>query len=279
MLIPDGTNQFFSRLAQLMQRELQGSFRAMVTMDSDGSLRKEQIYLQALREMQVDGIVFISVGDSSSAYQYLREWEIPVLVMDREIPDMENADFVLTKNTDGVSQVVEHLRSLGHSKVGFVNGAENTEPGRARADAFLKACMNNGLNVPPELSFSGNFQFEAGRAAADGIVAMPPSERPTAIFAANDLMAIGLLQGLQEHGVHIPTDLSVVGFDDIPLASWVYPQLTTIQQDIFQMARVGVLLLQERLSAAAVGESPPSRIRPIQPRLVVRRSSGPARMS
>lgn len=279
MLIPDGTNQFFSQLAQLVQRELQGTSRAVVTMDSDGSVRKELHLLKTLREMEVEAIVFVSVGDSVGAYRYLREWEIPVLILDREIPDMENADFVVARNSEGVDHVVEHLETLGHRQVGFIKGAENTEPGRIRAEAFMHACARTGLEIPPHLVFAGNFQFDAGRDAGDQIAAMPQSKRPTAVFAANDLMAIGLVQRLQELSIGVPEEISVIGFDDIPLASWVYPQLTSIQQDVYEMAHVGVRLLEERLSGAATGEAPASRIRPIQPRLVIRESCGPVMVS
>lgn len=274
MVIPDGTNQFFSSLAQLMQRHLQTRNKALIVTDSDGSVARERSYLSAFQDMDVAGVIFVSVGDNPGAYKLLREWQPPLLVLDREVPllELEEADFVLTDSTHGVWQAVEYLQSLGHERIGFVSGAESTEPGRARHDAFRDACDQKGIPIDDALVLDGDFLFGSGREAADRYAEMNAVDRPTAVLAANDLMAVGLLQGFHETGLHVPGDVAIVGFDDIPLASWVYPRLTTVRQDALEMVRVGAQFLDDRI---AVGNIEGNRTRVVAPRLVRRESCGP----
>lgn len=277
MVIPDGTNQFFSGLAQAMQRALLDRSWAVITMDSQGSPVRERQYLEELKGLGVAGLIFVSVGDSPTAYRFLGDWQPPLLVLDRVIAlDLENADCVLADSREGVRQVIEHLAALGHDRVGYVRGAENTEPGRVRGDSLFEAAEHANISVPDDCTFNGSFDYASGYDAAQRICDMNGTERPTAVFAANDLMAIGLLQGLQERGVAIPEDVSIVGFDNIPAAGWVYPRLTTVEQNISEIADVGARFLDERLRSAPTVKPPQSHVKVITPRLIARDSSGPA---
>jgi len=277
MLIPDGTNQYFSSLANQFQRLLAQRSRGwgLVVMNSDGSAPRELGYMEALMSLDIEGIVYISVGDSFDAFRKLREFRRPVLVLDREVP-LENADFVLVDNSHGVELVMEHLHSLGHRRIAYVQGAMSTEPGRARDRSFREQCTKFDLPVNESLVFRGNFMFGAGTSAADQILSMAPNERPTALFASNDLMAIGAMQKLQESGIAVPDEISVIGYDDIDMASWVFPRLSTVRQDPEDIARVGVDLLVERLEAVDPEDIGEVRVKTVLPKLMKRRSCAPA---
>lgn len=273
MVIPDGTNQFFSTLAQAFQRELAKGQWAPIVVNSDGSFARELNYLQMILSMNVKGLLFISVGDSLRAFELLAESKIPVVVLDREVP-LENADFVLVDNKQGVYLAIEYLCSLGHERIACIQGAMNTEPGRERFDSFIDSCNSFGVEIDEDLIFTGNFMFGSGTTAAEQIVKIPDYARPTAIFACNDLMAAGTMQRLQEHGVRVPDEISVIGYDDIQLSSWVWPKLTTIRQDPLEIAHVGAAYLLERIDALQLDPkaSVNTRVHTISPKLVKRDS-------
>lgn len=277
IIIPDGLNQFFSNLARLFQRQLYESDIPAIILDSDQSIDREADFLSSLDQLGVDGVVFVSVGDHPQAYGLLRDWQKPTLIVDREI-ELENADVIISDNNEGMRQIVEHLASLGHQKLGFVSGALSTQPARTRKEALAEYCNRFEIEIAPEAVVEGDFGFGSGREAAQLIADLP--DRPSAVVCSNDLMALGLLQGLQERGIEVPTAMSVVGYDDVPLATWVFPQLTTVRQNLKEMAEVGSNMLVARMHAAASGgEQPRSRLRVSTPRLVERRSSGRVTMA
>ena len=270
MIIPDGTNQFFSMLAQLFQRELAKRRWGLVVINSDGSRARELNNVDMLMSMDVAGLVFISVGDSAEVFVKLADYKGPVLVLDREIP-LENADVVLVDDALGVDLAIEYLSALGHRRIACVPGSINTEPGRQRFQSFNRSCDKYGIEIDEKLIFQGDFMFGSGTTAADRILSIPEYERPTAVFAANDLMAIGVMQRLQESGLRIPDDMSVVGYDDIAMSSWVFPRLTSVHQDPIEIARVGAGLLTERIDAGALNPNAAlnQRVRVILPKLML----------
>jgi LacI family transcriptional regulator len=273
MIIPDGTNQFFSTLAQLFQRELAQRQCGLFVANSDGSKSRELSNLTLFFSMNVDGIVFISVGDSSESFRHLAEFTRPVIVLDREIP-LENADFVLTDNAHGIRMAVDYLASLGHRKIGYIQGAMTTEPGRERYSSFMEIMGSLEIPVDKSMIFPGDFLFGSGTSAADKLLAMPRETWPSALLASNDLMALGAMQRLQESGIKIPDDISIIGYDDIILASWAYPRLTTVRQDAIMIARVGAGFLLDRLDKQDLENQnyAESRVSLVSPTLVKRNS-------
>jgi LacI family transcriptional regulator len=277
IIIPDGINQFFSNLAQLFQRQLYASDLPAIILDSDQSIEREADFLSSLDQLGVRGVVFVSIGDHPQAYSLLSDWQQPTLIVDREI-ELENADVIISDNNEGMRQVVEHLASLGHQRLGFVTGDLSTQPARTRREALVEYCDRFEMEVMPTAVVEGDFGFGSGREAARLIVDL--AEKPTAIVCSNDLMALGLLQGLQERGISVPSSMSVVGYDDVPLATWVYPQITTVRQNLREMAEIGSTMLVARMNAVAEGvEQPRSRLKVSTPRLVERASSSRVQLS
>lgn len=274
MLIPDGGNQFFSRLAQLVQRELSLSATGLLLFDSDGSPSRERDYIRWIAQQwdkgSISALVYIPGGDNLDNFEQVFALDLPIVVLDREIPEdfaSRPIDQVLADNTFGMKLIVEHLLEIGVSKVAYVAGPITTEPGRVRNSAFERYWKERSGDTI-SASFAGDFAFESGREAGEAILRL--ASLPDAVVAANDLMAIAVMQVLLSQGKRVPEDVAVVGYDDIPLASWVYPPLTTVRQDVEDMARQAVTHVMRRMA----GESGRGGFRtPIEPELVQRQSS------
>lgn len=269
MVIPDGTNQFFSELALQTQRQLANKGYPMVVLNSDNSRENEVQAIDILFKLQVKGIVFVSVGDNEAVYHSLRESDVPIVIMDREIPETERCDFVISDNKGGIIEAVKYLHSLGHNKIGVVKGSQDTDPGRVRYNAFIEGLKECELSHDPRLEFDGEFDYWSGAKAADEIYNLREKERPTAVIACNDLMAFGLLQGLAKLEIKVPNDISLIGVDDIPLSAWANPRLTTVRQDTNQIAIAAAELL---ISRVAGDYSDDPRLRSVEPRLIKRDS-------
>ena len=275
MIIPDGSNQYFSRLAQLVQRELSRASAGMLLFDSDSSASNERSYIQWIAEQRrkgsVQAVVYIPSGDNFENFKGLFQLDLPVVILDREVPEdlsRNQIDHVLADNSFGMKLVVDHLIELGVMHVVYLAGATKTEPGRARNAAFKQYWEEVPEPRSSHVAFAGDFSFESGRRAGQAILAL--QQQPDAVVAANDLMALGIMQSLQRSGRRVPDDVIIIGYDDIPLANWVYPTLTTVRQDVEEMARIAAGHVMRRVS----GEGNQGAIRtPIEPELVRRESS------
>jgi LacI family transcriptional regulator len=276
MIIPDSGNGFFVDLAQHFQRELSHERCAVVVMSSDGSGKREATHITLLEEMDVSGVVFIGSQFNMHNYARLAALQRPILVLDREIPLNKGADFVMLDNEAGIRMGVRHLVDLGHRHIAHIEGSQRTEPGQIRRAAFVEACS---LLKIQGTALPGDFSFAAGRRGASMIMELDEDVRPTAIVAGNDLAAIGAIQTLSEAGVDVPTEMSVVGFDDIEIASWIHPALTTIRQDREALAHVGAKLLSARMARASIfgGSGAACRSEYVSPNLIERASTAPPR--
>ncbi|MGQ2997097.1 LacI family DNA-binding transcriptional regulator [Variovorax sp.] len=172
----------------------------------------------------------------------------------------------------GARAAMKHLAELGHRRIAFVAGAEKLESALDRRRAYDDAIAVHGLERDPALVVPGEYDFEGGRAAARQLLALP--RRPSAVFAANDLSAFGLMGVFQEHGLRIPEDVSVVGFDDVAAAAQVHPALTTVRQPLADMGRAAVSTLLAQIAGVDAGTT---RVT-LPAELIVRRSTAaPAR--
>lgn len=269
MIIPDGTNQFFSELALQAQRQLAAMGYPMVVLNSDNSLDNEVQAVELLLKLGVKGMIFVSVGDNEEIYHKLRASDVPIVIMDREIPETSTCDFVISDNRKGIIEAVKYFVGMGHKKIGVLKGLQNTDPGRVRFNAFIEGMQECDLVHDPRLEFDGEFDYWSGSKAAEEIYNLSESDRPTAILASNDLMAFGLLQNLDRLEIKVPNDISIIGVDDILLSSWVNPKLTTVRQETTQIAISAAELLTTRIDGRYTGNP---RLSFVNPRLVKRES-------
>jgi LacI family transcriptional regulator len=244
LIIPDNSNLFFAEIARAIEDTGYQNGYSVILCNSDGQAEKQQRYIHTLVDKQVDGIVFISSGETPVDLQYVTDNNIEVVVVDREAPYV-SADVVLVDNELAGYQATRHLIELGHRYIACVSVPPDLNPIARRVDGYRRAMHEAGIELPPDYQVGGDTQIESGERAANRLLHLEP--RPSAVFVCNDMMAIGAMRAARLIGVRIPEDLSIVGFDDIALARAMCPALTTMSQPIAEMARVATELLIRRM--------------------------------
>jgi LacI family transcriptional regulator len=180
---------------------------------------------------------------------------------------------VMADNQQGGYLATDHLVQLGHRRIGFIARPEELSHSQGRMMGYMEALENAGVPFDAALVCEGGFRFESGKRAVWKL--LDSEDPPTAIFAYNDIMAIGALRGAHERGLCVPDDFSVVGFDDIAQASFTCPALTTVFQDKFNMGKQATNLLIKLIEKQDLIEE---ELSPLEVYLVVRESTGPARI-
>ncbi|WIY54081.1 LacI family DNA-binding transcriptional regulator [Devosia sp. YIM 151766] len=227
--LPDIRNPFFSSILDAIEREATSRGYGVLVANlylGQETARRLQDYMLSNR---ADGLLLL---DGSLSPETLRAIasppnSVPLVLACEDIPQ---TDFhtVLTDNAEAAARATRHLIDLGHRKIGHILGPEHNVVARDRLAGFKQALEGAGQVVQPEWLLRGNFEITSGFAAAARFMAL--SDRPTAMFAANDESAIGFLSGLRRHGLECPRDISVIGFDDLGVAAHYTPPLTTMRQ-------------------------------------------------
>ncbi|MFB0537887.1 MAG: LacI family DNA-binding transcriptional regulator [Anaerolineae bacterium] len=265
MIVPDSTNPFFAEVARGIEDTSFGQGYSVILCNSDGDMEKEQFYINVLVEKRVDGIIFVAAGGSAQHLRSLLERDMPLVIVDREIAGVE-VDSVLTDNLQGGYLATKHLIELGHRRIGCIAGPSDLTPSAERVTGYKRALAEHNLVVNEHLIRKGDFQYESGCEAVREFLTM--DEPPTAVFACNDLMAVGAISGVRKRGWRVPEDLAIVGFDDIALASFTNPPLTTIAQPKYEIGILAAQMLMERIK----DETMPPRRHLLETTLVVRES-------
>ncbi|WSQ15381.1 substrate-binding domain-containing protein [Streptomyces sp. NBC_01231] len=212
----------------------------------------------------------LSVAQLSEAERdQLRAKGIPFVVFDPTVELPDDVPFVGATNWSGGRAATRHLAELGHRRIAMISGPEDVLCCCARLDGYRSALHSAGLPLAPELVVHAGLTRDDGCAAARSLLALP--EPPTAVFTANDLQALGVYQAAREAGLRVPEDLSVVGFDDLPVVAWVDPPLTTVHQPLTEMA----VAATEMALALGRGENAPQARLEIGTTLTVRASTAP----
>lgn len=210
-----------------------------------------------------------SVSEDERVVALLRQVDCPYVRIASVSLD-EPGCMVVTNDRLGAAEAARHLAELGHRRIAFISGPDTFRSSHERGQGFSTGLAEHGLELDPDFVRRGAYTFESGVTAATQLLAI--KDRPTAIFAGNDEMAIGVMQAARNLGLDVPGDLSIVGFDDLPMASRVWPNLTTVRLPIRDMGRMAA----EKLIAPHRGLDPASLDQPVlSPSLVVRESSGP----
>jgi len=269
MLVPDITNPFFSSIIKGAEDAARERGYNLILCNSEDQPDREATYLRVLRERQVDGLFIASSQMADDTIAELREEAFPFVLLNRATQNTEDLAVVVDNYAASVAAVA-HLATLGHRRVGHIAGPQNTTTGVDRREGYRASVLAHGLADDPELVVEADaFSEEAGYRAL-GIM-LAGSARPTAVFAANDLIAIGMLQRLRQIGTRVPGDVSIVGFNDIPLAGLLEPALTTVRVPQLDMGIAGAGLLIDRIEGRPIGA-----VRLTLPtELVIRASSAP----
>jgi LacI family xylobiose transport system transcriptional regulator len=217
------------------------------------------------------GVILVLSDLSPGQRAQLMTRNIPFVVVDPAGDPGDDVPSIGSANWNGGLAATRHLIDLGHRRIGVIAGPASIMCSRARLDGYRAAMDAAGLPVVPELVRSGDFHVEGGYDNGMALLRLP--DRPTAIFAGSDLQALGLYEAARELGVRIPDELSVVGYDDLPVARWVGPPLTTIRQPLTEMAEAAARLVV----SISRGERPANLRIDLATSLVPRQSTAPPR--
>jgi LacI family transcriptional regulator len=201
---------------------------------------KESVYVAAISRGMADGLLLSLPRDPAAYIETLRRQNFPYVLIDHQGIGDEHRSVGAT-NWQGAADATRHLIDLGHRRIGFITGAMELGCAVERLAGYRATLGEYGIAADPALVYEGDFLRPAGLAGARELLSQP--DPPTAIFASNDEMALGVIQAARDCGLRVPDDLSVIGFDDIPPAAMVYPPLTTVRQPLAQMGRVATQML------------------------------------
>jgi LacI family transcriptional regulator len=270
LIVPDNSNPFFGELARWIEDAGFAAGYTTILANSNERSYRERRYIDTLLSKRIDGLIITPTAESDdeAVVNSLRKVRIPVVVMDRDV-DLPNADVVIYDDGRGSGDAARHLLELGHTQLACIAGPPGVP--LERLEGFLQTTYAAGVEVADDAIVSGDFHFAGGRDATRALLAA--DVRFTAVFAANDLMAAGAIRELTENGLRVPADVSVVGFDDAPIAEMLSPTLTTVRQPLQEMADAAVSLLLARVSKGGDAKTGTRRVLPTS--LVVRESTAP----
>ena len=276
LVVPDIADPFFPLLIRGIEDSLRQRGIGVFLCDSDKDIVKEKEHLRILLEKRVDGVILSStISDSDSQLDLLDKREVPYVLLDRMIEARPSMAGVFLDNRKGARIATEYLLSGGPQGFLFINGPEELAISRLRRMGVEDAFAAQGRDSGGIIQRTGDYSVESGERVVDELLRVSPRKIFQAVFAANDRMAIGALRVLKRQGIRVPSDVEVVGFDDIEIARLVDPALTTVAQPAFAMGRESAELLLGLME----GKNPHQRIFVMEPNLVVRettrsRSSG-----
>jgi LacI family transcriptional regulator len=216
----------------------------LILFNTNTMMQREKTYTQLCRERRVDGAIIQGIKKEDPYLKEVVESDIPCVLVD--IPVHSNSvGYVTTDNALGAKKAVEHLASLGHKHIGMINGHEDAFVSQERLNGYREALKECGLSFRSEWVVSGNFEEKKAEKAVRELINR--HKEVTAIFCASDLMALGALKACKELGLHVPKEMSIVGYDNIVLASYSSPNLTTVGQEVYQIGYEAADLLIEML--------------------------------
>ena len=197
LVLPDSANPFFAEISRSIEDEAFKKGYSVFLCNTELDIQRELFYVDVLSKKQVDGIIFVAAGDQADSLDFLRSRNMPVVLIDRDLPNVE-VDAVLSDNQLGGFLATRHLLSLGHTRIACIAGPSSITPSAERIIGYRRALEEVGLSYDESLILRGDYHAQSGMEITHSILQMEP--RPTAIFALNDLMALGALRAAAEAG-------------------------------------------------------------------------------
>ena len=265
MLIPDITNPFFAEIARGVEDAANKNDFNIILCNTDDRLKKERTYLEILRGKRVDGLILGTAHIKDKSILELEKNNFPYILVSRNIEELDKNCVIVDDEAGGI-MATEYLIKLGHRRIAHITGPLKIRSALNRLKGYKLALKKYGIEYRDELVGEGDFRIKGGYQVMKRFLKL--AEPPTAIFAANDLLALGAMQAIQKKNFHIPEDFSVIGFNDIELASFVYPPLTTIRQPMLEMGALAVKML---IKIIEEGEFNQGKVI-LKPELIVRES-------
>lgn len=268
LVVPDIANPFFMLILRGVDSVARQHGYRVLLCNTESDLAREDEYIQDVLARRIDGLLIIPASDQSRSHlRLVQQHNVPFVLIDRVIEGLK-CDAVLGNNVGGGQQLTEHLLAAGHQKIAILHGSLDISTSRDRLQGYRRALEEAGIAWNPLLAQEASVDVQGGYQAMQRLLSH--KERPTAVFAINNLMAVGVVQALREHGLEVPRDMALVCFDDIELASQLFPFLTVMAQPAETFGTVAAQLLLERMHGRVI-ERPRCVI--LMPELVIRTSS------
>jgi LacI family transcriptional regulator len=242
LIVSEITNPFFPEIVQTFENlAVENGYEILLTSTVHDPKRME-LSVRRMIERRVDGVALLTFGMEDSLIEHLRFHKVPLVFVDVG-PNAPGVTNIRINYQNGIRQAVQHLASLRHTRIAFVTGPSLLKSARARKEAFLQAMVEIGL--APDLIAAGDHTLEGGMRALAELAGLPSP--PTAVLCSNDMTAIGVMREAYDRSVRVPQDLSIVGFDDIRLAQFMIPPLTTVQMSQKELATIAFKALMSKV--------------------------------
>lgn len=243
LVFTDITNPFFTIIARGVEDTAGYAGFNVIFCNTDESQEKEDNYIQVILQKQVDGILLVPAGSNTKSIQIIKDQGTPLVVLDRRI-DNADVDIVRGDSVGGAKLLTQHLIDLGHRHITLINGPHNVSTAEDRLIGYKRTMEENGLKDNIQ-SFYGSFTQASGNHLTQMV--FDKDTKPTAIFAANNLIAVGVLRALNGLGLRVPEDVALVSFDDIPDNLTMFPFMTAVSQPSYEMGKTATELLIARI--------------------------------
>jgi len=271
LIVSDITNPYYSELVRSVAVVARSQNYDVVSLDLNYDPALMHVHLEHLQEYKPDGLLLFTHHQDLSIIEKVKQFQLPTVLLNWGTTAKQISKVNIDYQT-GMLALVEHLVEMGHQRLAFIAGLDKYGDSSGKISAFRWACetFSDALQTPIYLESALSLNHETATHVVDHLMTLDPARRPTAIFAANDLMAISILHALQDSGINVPEQMSLVGIDDIDLASFIRPTLTTLRQPRRQIGTLAFQMLQQLLD----NEVDTCVIETISLRLIKRASSG-----
>jgi DNA-binding LacI/PurR family transcriptional regulator len=244
VLVTDIQNPFFTSVLQSIECVLETSGYVLLLCNSDEQPGREKIHLATLQAEGVAGVIIAPTRSEPGRYQPVVDNGTPMVLIDREVQDLR-ADCVTINNHDACVSAVNHLVSLGHTKIGLIAGPSYATTSATRKKGYLQALRDAGIGHTSDFIQAADYKQNGGYDAMGRLLKL--ADRPTAVIVLNNLMTLGALQAIHEQKLSVPGDIALLGFDDMPWAACLQPPLTVIAQPTYALGEAAAKLLVDRV--------------------------------
>jgi len=246
LITPDMENGTFAELVKGIESIIEKNSMNLIVSNSKGEIERELKELHIFKEQQLDGIIFSGVKFTKKHKEYFDRYKVPTVIVSQKFPG-SGLPYVDINNFKAAYQAVKYLINKNHSKIALIHGPlYDKSAGEERYNGYFEALKDSGIEIDENYIKAGNFTIQSGYQAMEEML-KDNNDLPTAVFAASDRMAIGVLDCCFDNGISVPDQISIMGFDDIELATVVRPKLTTINVDHSEIGKKAVELLVDKI--------------------------------
>jgi LacI family transcriptional regulator len=274
LLISDVGNPFYPEVIRGVEDVALKAGYDVFLCNTSYDLERGMAFVHSLADKQVDGAMLMSSSMSDELVLEFAQYQIPVVVLDWQLGAVEGVIGTIAVDFEnGIRATADHLVDLGHRRIAHVSGPTDLRTACTRRDIFLAALTRRGIDPAAIVVVEGNFRIDGGRQAMAELASLP--QPPTAVFAGNDLMALGIVWEARKRGLEVPRDLSVVGLDDILLAQQSVPSLTTVALPRYEIGNLAMRMLLDLVPVAHESRSTPVCRDVVSTQLQIRQSTAP----